>query len=96
MTEQEEIEEYGDKGIASADAKIPLFLILTYLILPFWGIFTLYYYWNGSVGWLDRGYWQQLQRAANTTFPQVNYIEVETQDEKEIQRKDAKVQSRKD
>lgn len=66
---QKEIEEYGDPGIATADAKIPLFLILTYICVPIWAIFTSYYYWNGSVGWLDRGYWKQLQVAANTTFP---------------------------
>jgi hypothetical protein len=67
-----EIELYGDPGIASYDAKIPKFLILTYILLPIWGIATGYYYWNGSVGWLDRGYWHQLQIAANTTLPYEN------------------------
>lgn len=67
-----EIELYGDPGIASYDAKIPKFLILTYIILPIWGIATGYYYWNGSVGWLDRGSWHQLQIAANTTLPYEN------------------------
>lgn len=76
-----EIEEYGDPGVASRNAKVPKFLLLTYLILPFWGVFTLYMYWNGSVGWLDRGYWAELQRAANTTMPQVNYLKVEEEKE---------------
>jgi hypothetical protein len=65
----EEIELYGDPGIASYDAKVPKFLKFTYLILPIWGLLTLYYFWNGSRGWFDRGSWHQLQIAANTTFP---------------------------
>lgn len=69
---KEEIEFYGDPQIESKDARIPKFLLLTYWILPFWGIFTFYLYWNGSSGWLDRGYWHQLQIAANTTFPSQN------------------------
>jgi hypothetical protein len=48
---------------------IPRWLKLTYLILPFWGILAFYLYWNGSKGWLDRGSWEQLQKAANTTYP---------------------------
>lgn len=62
-------ELYGDSGIISMDAKIPKFLLLTYLILPLWGLASLYYFWNGSSGWFDRGYWKELQIAANTTFP---------------------------
>ncbi len=83
MSEEHDIEEYGDSRIASEDAKVPFFLILTYAILPFWGLFALYYYWDGSTGWLDRGYWQQLQRAANTTSSDANYIEIETLKEKD-------------
>ncbi len=64
-----EIELYGDPGIATFDAKVPKFLIATYLVLPFWGLAALYYFWNGSIGWFDRGYWHELQIAANTTFP---------------------------
>jgi len=48
---------------------IPLWLKLVYILVPLWGFFALYLYWNGSHGWLDRGYWEQLQKAANTTFP---------------------------
>ena len=65
----EEVEWYGDAGVASSDAKVPKFLIFNYLFWPIWGIFTLYYFWNGSAGWMDKGYWHELQVAANTTFP---------------------------
>lgn len=64
-----EIELYGDPGIATFDAKVPKFLKFTYLLWPIWGIITFYFFWNGSVGWFDRGYWRELQIAANTTFP---------------------------
>lgn len=60
-------EFYGDPGIASNDAQIPKWLKWVYFTLPIWGLITLYLYWNGSHGWLDRGYWHQLQKAANTT-----------------------------
>jgi hypothetical protein len=33
---------------------------------------TFFLFWNGSWGWFDPGYWHQLQRAANTTYPFVN------------------------
>lgn len=69
MNEEDEIEEYGDPQITSKDANVMTWLKLTYIILPIWGLFTLFYYWNGSKGWLDRGYWHQLQQAANTTYP---------------------------
>lgn len=65
-------DEYGDEGIKSLDAKVPKFLIWTYAILPIWGLITLWWFWNGSLGWFDRGSWRQLQIAANTTFPSVN------------------------
>jgi hypothetical protein len=68
----EELELYGDPGIASLDAKVPKFLLWTYLLLPIWGLVTFYFFWNGSIGWFDRGYWRQLQIAANTTFPVEN------------------------
>ncbi len=67
-----DIEDYGDEGIASADAKVPGWLKWSYIILPIWGFIWLFLYWNGSVGWLDRGYWQQLERAANTTRPSMD------------------------
>jgi len=66
----EHIEAYGDDpAIASFDAPVPRWLIAVYLFLPLWGICTGIYFWNGSSGWLDRGYWGELQRAANTTYP---------------------------
>lgn len=71
--QEQEVEEYGDEYIRSYDAKVPKFLIWTYILLPIWGIVTLYVFWNGSIGWFDRGAWQQLQIAANTTFPTENH-----------------------
>jgi hypothetical protein len=65
----DQIELFGDPGIASMDAKVSTYLKLTYVILPIWGLITLYYFWNGSLGWFDRGAWHELQIAANTTFP---------------------------
>lgn len=64
-----EIELYGDPGIATFDAKVPLFLHILYVVMPIWGILTFVVFWNGSRGWMDRGYWRELQIAANTTFP---------------------------
>jgi hypothetical protein len=69
ITPEEELEIYGDDYLASKDARVPRWLIVTYIILPIWGFCSLFYYINGSRGWLDRGYWNQLQRAALTTFP---------------------------
>ena len=68
-SEDGELELYGDPGIATYDAKVPKFLIFNYIFWPIWGIITLYFFWNGSIGWFDRGYWHELQIAANTTFP---------------------------
>ncbi|NGX61674.1 MAG: hypothetical protein K940chlam9_01163 [Chlamydiae bacterium] len=53
----------------SEERKIPKFLLWTYLVLPLAGIIGFFLYWNGSHGFLDRGYWQPLQRAAHTTYP---------------------------
>lgn len=64
-----EIELYGDVGIASYDAKVAKPLLFLYLLLPIWGIVGFYFFWNGSIGWFDRGYWRELQVAAKTTFP---------------------------
>lgn len=76
MTENSEEKDYeiysGDPGLKQADGPVPAWLKLTYLILPIWGIITFMMYWNGSWGWLDRGYWNQLQQAANTTLPYIN------------------------
>ena len=65
----EELETYGDTGIYSADAKVPTWLKWNYVVWPIWGVIWFYLYCNGSHGWLDRGYWHELQVAANTTFP---------------------------
>jgi hypothetical protein len=71
--EKIEVEEYGDPGIESYDANVPSFLKWSYVILPIWGIITFYLFWNGSSDWLGRNYWRQLQNAAKTTFPIVNF-----------------------
>ncbi len=73
--EHEHFDSYGDTGIQSAHGSIPLWLKMCYFLLPIWGVIWLALYWNGSWGWLDRGYWEQLQRAANTTYPVVNHLE---------------------
>jgi hypothetical protein len=72
MHNEGEIEGYQDQEIPSYDHKVPRWLKWTYILLPIWGIFFFYFFWNGSYGWFDRGYWLQLQRAANTTFPIIN------------------------
>lgn len=60
-------ETFGDTGIATKDAPIPLFLKLTYILLPLWGLLTLYYFWDGSTSsWLDGRHWKALQEAAGT------------------------------
>lgn len=61
----------------SEENRVPGWLKFTYIILPIWGIFTFYFFWHGSAGWLDRGYWRQLQTAANTVYPNKNFIEIE-------------------
>ncbi|PJD95282.1 MAG: hypothetical protein CK425_09210 [Parachlamydia sp.] len=65
-----DIEKYGDPWIESADAKVPRWLLLSYGLLPIWGIITFYLFWNGSLsGIMENGHWHELQKAANTTFP---------------------------
>lgn len=66
---EEEIIEYGDPSIASANAPVPRWLTWSYLILPIVGILWWIFFWNGSAGVLDPNYWHELQKAANTTFP---------------------------
>lgn len=71
----EELDIYGDQGITSAHAKVPTWLKWSYAFFVIWGILWLYLYWNGVEGWLDRGYWFELEKAANTTFPSKNLNE---------------------
>jgi hypothetical protein len=65
---EEELEFYGDDNISSADARVPKWLKVSYVLLPIWGVIWFFYFFNGSSGWLDAGYWNQLQKAALTTF----------------------------
>lgn len=67
--EQSDLELYGDPGIASRNAPTPRWLIFSNIFFGILGFVVLYFFWNGSYGWLDRGYWNQLQRAANTVYP---------------------------
>jgi hypothetical protein len=75
MTMDEDIEYYGDQTIASKDAKVPRWLKWSYPIIILWGFVWLFLYWNGAHGWIDRGYWYQLEQAANTTIPFENATE---------------------
>ena len=67
--ELSDVDLYGEPGIASGHAPPPRWLIVTNTFFTILGLIWLYLFWNGSYGWLDRGYWSQLQRAANTTYP---------------------------
>ncbi len=69
---EEEIEFYADGSISSKDAPVPKWILFLVFTMPLWGIVTFFLYWNGSAGWLDRGYWKELQEAANTTYPYYN------------------------
>jgi hypothetical protein len=45
-------------------------------ILLIWGVISFCYFWNEFRAWLDRGYWNQLQRAALTTFSSETLSEI--------------------
>lgn len=64
MTEQSD-----NPDTLSSDAPVPRWLTFSYVFWTLFGILWFILYWNGSWGWLDRGYWDELQKAANTTFP---------------------------
>lgn len=64
-----DLELYGDPGIASRNAPTPKWLVISNWFFVFLGLLWFYLFWNGSFGFLDRGYWSQLQRAANTAYP---------------------------
>lgn len=62
------LEVYADNEVTEfANGRVPTFLKFVYLILPIWGIFWWVQYWDGSQGFLDRGYWKELQVQAHTT-----------------------------
>lgn len=78
-----EVEYYGDAYIASANAPVAGWLKFTYIVLPIWGVLWFYLFWNGStVAWFDRGYWFELQKAANTTFPAINLTDEASEEPK--------------
>ncbi len=61
----EELEDYHDPRILSADAPVGIWLKILYISLPIWGVITFLIFWNGN----PSGYWSELQKAANTTYP---------------------------
>lgn len=65
----DEVEFYGDTGIASNEGTIPTWIKWVVVVTIAWGFVWLYFFWDGATGWIDRGYWQQLEQAANTTMP---------------------------
>lgn len=67
-----ELDFYEGGTITSDHNRVPTWLKWVYIIMPIWGIIWLFLYWNGLSGWLDRGYWIQLEKAANTTYPYIN------------------------
>jgi len=73
-SDDDDLDIYADGSITSADAKVPRWLKWVYVVLPIWGVLWFFMYCNGSSGWLDRGYWGELQKAANTTTPYFNDI----------------------
>ncbi len=61
------IDEYGDQEVREYhDTPIPKFLMAIYIVLPIWGILWWSLYWDGSQGFLDRGFWSELEKAAGT------------------------------
>lgn len=70
MTDNHVVKPYVDEGAPeSNNAPVSRWLLLVYATLPIWGLVTLFFFWNGSTGWFDRGGWKNLQEAANTTYP---------------------------
>lgn len=68
--EPSELEFYADEGISSLDAPVPFWLKCNYVFWVIFGIIWFFMFWNGStVSFFDRGYWHELQEAANTTYP---------------------------
>jgi len=51
------------------ERNVPKFLYVVYAVVLVIGILGFFFFWNGSKGWLDRGFWQGLQKAADTTAP---------------------------
>ena len=51
------------------ERKIPVFLYIVYIVVLVGGIWAFCAFWTGSKGWLDRGFWHELQKAASTTAP---------------------------
>ncbi len=69
MAKEKLIVKFGDEGDEIEEyicTPIPRVFKLISLVVFIWGAYWFYSYSSGSTGWLDRGYWQELERAANT------------------------------
>lgn len=60
------------------DTKIPWYIKLITLVLPLWGILWFFYFANGSFGWVDRGAWNDLQKAAQTKNDQLTVKRIDS------------------
>ena len=72
-----EIKEY-------ANTTVPTFLKCVYVIMPIFGIVWTLTFWNGSAGWFDRGYWYELENAANTTQEGAKRIKKEREERSNV------------
>ncbi len=68
-SKEEEIVVFGDNEVTefAHSEPVPLYLKITYVVVVVWGVVWLWQNFDGSGGWIDRGSWHQLQKAANTT-----------------------------
>ncbi|SCA58754.1 Uncharacterized protein AB751O23_AN_00090 [Chlamydiales bacterium SCGC AB-751-O23] len=67
--EDDQLDQYSGGEIKEfKDTKVPTFLKITYFTLIAWGLTWFVFYFDGSQGYLDRGYWQELAQAAKTTI----------------------------
>lgn len=71
----EHVEWVQDSGGSppSAHHSVPRWLIFSYVATTILAFVLLLLYWNGSFGYLDRGYWKELQEVANTRYPFENH-----------------------
>ena len=68
----EELDVYAGGEINEIkDTPIPWYIKWLSLILPLWGVIWFFYFNDGSTGWVDRGAWDDLQKAAQTKNSQL-------------------------
>ena len=85
----QKVEEQEPETVTFADGAIhelkespptPFYLKLSYILCISWGIVWMWMFWSGSWGWLDRGSWQGLEKAANTTMVSEHPMAMDTHD----------------